>query len=311
MKTALVIGTKFATNNFHNGGSKRIMTVSSILETLDYEVRIISVDDYMSTKLGLQDVIVVVSFASAKSLCKAKAESKFLWFDPTDSWKTSRLSRIRKGEFKQFAGLIRDIFYLQKKIKVDLITFISRRDLNREFQFVKATAMQALIVPNKLEEFQMTKSFYRRILFVGDGKYGPNRQAEFFLSRVADHLPQGMRIQVIGAGYKNRYPKLDYLGEVSNEDLYHSDDIHIAPIFSGAGIKNKVLEPLSLGLNVITSIEGASGLVRSQNLFICKKPSEFAWSIIEIMNSEMKQEPVSDSIFLDDNTLEVFELLNL
>ncbi len=50
--------------------------------------------------------------------------------------------------------------------------------------------------------------------------------------------------------------------------MYFENDIHLAPIVDGAGVKNKVLIPYLLGITVLTTEEGANGLEPKSNLVV-------------------------------------------
>lgn len=66
-------------------------------------------------------------------------------------------------------------------------------------------------------------------------------------------------------------------------------DINICPMISGSGIKNKILESLSMGKpSVITSIaaEGIPELKDGENILIADKPQEFAEKIKILLENE-------------------------
>lgn len=298
MKRTLVIGTSYAVRSKISGASKRLETIKAILDLLGLKSEFMDSNDYSKQHSSHWDLIVVVSYSSANILEKARAESEFLWFDATDSWHISRLSRIKRGEAMQLAALLRDMYFIKKRIPVDLGTFISQRDLNRERGNVGKPTTPLFVLPNRLGPLVVSQDATERLVFVGDVKYGPNRIAIKFLKQIADKLPIGMDISVIGNEHPIRHSRLTNIGIVDIDDLYRHHDIHLAPIFSGAGIKNKVVEPLSLGLPVLTTNEGANGLVNLPNLYICHTENEYIETILNLRKSKERYNLVSTNPYL-------------
>ena len=85
------------------------------------------------------------------------------------------------------------------------------------------------------------------------------------------------------------YPEVRWHG-YANYDGFASD-IHIAPIIVGAGIKNKVANPLYNGLLVISTSEGANGIMPHKNLKVSKDLDEF----ISIMSKVSFGDPIQSS----------------
>jgi hypothetical protein len=97
------------------------------------------------------------------------------------------------------------------------------------------------------------------------------------------------------------------LSRVSDDELYGVGDIHLAPVFSGSGIKNKVAEPLFYGLKVITTKHGSNGLMQSKKLLVRNTPKEFAEAIKLALASVFPRE--LDSIIEVDESTEVLKIL--
>ena len=67
-------------------------------------------------------------------------------------------------------------------------------------------------------------------------------------------------------------------GEVENASVfYNSNDIMIVPLFSGSGIRIKVIEAMAFGKTVISTSVGAEGIdyTRGENLLIADLACEF------------------------------------
>ena len=299
-KKALIVGTATALSEYKSGASIRVNTVKKILEQSGYEVTLVSNQQFAKMPNAFFDLIVVVSFAAAQSLKKARVESNLLWLDATDSWHQSRISRIKSGEFIQLFALLRDFYRLNSARDLDLITFISRKDAARELRFTNKRGRAVYVFPNYFDQTLLLKNSDKRLVFVGDGNFGPNRKAIKFLKKVRRLLDENEVIYLIGRNLGRQSKGFITLGNVSDLDLYKVSDIHLAPVFSGSGIKNKVAEPLFYGLPVITTLHGSNGIKQSEKLIIRKTPKQFADAISKTLQAEFRKE--LDSIFELDET---------
>jgi glycosyltransferase involved in cell wall biosynthesis len=309
LKSALLIVTEIAASHFESGAKKRLSSIVFHLESLGYDIEIQRLNEFIGRETIHKDLVVVVSYACAKAIPKARREADFLWFDATDSWNASRISRFFRGEITQIVALMRDYFYLRKVKYVDLLTFISARDLQKESRFAEKKSLNIYVLPNLFTQSKVSQKKLMRLVFIGDGSYGPNRKALRFLRRVIIDLPPDKKITVIGRNLLSNSDGLVCVGYVEDKELYYLDDIHIVPIFSGAGIKNKVTEPLALGLRVITTPEGANGIVNNPNLHVCESATEFANKILELDSKGYATEMPEGNIYLDDETSKVIKLL--
>ncbi|MDX2128580.1 MAG: glycosyltransferase family 4 protein [Chloroherpetonaceae bacterium] len=166
-------------------------------------------------------------------------------------------------------------------------------------------------------------SFKNALLYSSDLSRNVNRDSlMWFLAQVWEELkakfPQ-LTLYVTGnapeslKSWAKGYHGVEFTGflsEVKLEELAVNCDAFIAPIFSGSGIKIKILWAMSLGLPVVTTPKGAEGieivpgkdfeLADNPNLFykklrnlleddhLRKKYAESGKSIIEMKYSEVK-----------------------
>jgi hypothetical protein len=301
-RKALIIGTEVATNGFESGASLRLNGMKDLLEKSQLKVTVASrseADNYLKNDW---DLIVLVSFATAQFLRKARKRSKFIWFDSTDSCRLTRFSLMRSGDLKQIPIFIRDQFWLWTAPTIDMLTFITRRDAEAE-KIWWAKRLAPVIYPVQNLERSINPSKETRLIFVGDGKYGPNLRAINFLRRVLDLLPTNQQIHVYGRGFEKLDPRFVIHGYCSVEEMYFENDIHLAPIESGAGLKLKVAVPLTNGLRVISTPEGANGFMQNSNLFLAADEKSFASRILGLSGVSNSNEGIAESgIFEDDGT---------
>jgi hypothetical protein len=310
-KRALIIGTEFATNGIESGGALRVNGIKDLLESLSFIVRIVSRKN--ATELLRQDwdLVVLVSFATAKFLRRARKSSNILWFDPTDSWQMTHYSLIRSGSLRQIPILIRDLFWLWTAPRIDLLTFVTRRDAQHERAWWR-DRLAPLIYPVHNLRRTINPSLETRFVFVGDGRYRPNTRAIKFLSKVLDFLPVSQQIQVYGRGFEGLDSRFVLHGYCPNEEMYFENDIHLAPMKSGSGLKLKVAVPLANGLKVISTLEGANGFSKNQNLITALNEESFAAKMLQLKGSQRLAKPILRAdIYEDDDTALILNWINI
>lgn len=191
--------------------------------------------------------------------------------------------------------------YEQKLEKYNLTLVCSGEDkqyLEREHQLKNIS-----VLPNGVD----TDNFYPRphnyshnqtLLFTGNMDYGPNIDAVIYFTR--EILPviraKFPAVQFIIAGQRpvakvtalaNDHVKVT--GFIQNlADQYNEASVVVAPLRFGAGTQNKVLESMAMGVPVVCSNIGFEGLgvVSGQGAIMQTNPSDFAASVIELLESE-------------------------
>ncbi len=255
------------------------------------------------------DIIAVVSFSVARMLQPARKKTEFLWFDPTDSWKLTRYSLFKSGDLKQIFALGRDLFWVLKAPKIDLLTFITRRDSVAEKNWWKKR-VTPLILPVFNLERTLKDTNKVRLVFVGDGRYVPNKKALRSLKKLVKKLPMSQKVHLYGKGLTVSNSRFISHGYVSNDEIYKKNDIHLAPVQHGAGMKLKVVLPLSNGIRVISTLEGSTGL-RSNPLL--KVISSFPDFVSEVKKGLLLETPGNNqlikNLYLDDETVEISAIL--
>jgi hypothetical protein len=303
-RVALIIGTEVATNGFESGAALRLDSIKNLLENAGFKT---SVASRGSAKIYLKsdwDLVVLVSFSTSSLLRLARKRSKMLWFDPTDSWTLTRLSLLFGADFKQAFILMRDLFFIWTSPKIDLITFISERDSNKEkLWWVKRSVPFILSIEGLDREIKPAK--YARLVFSGDGRYRPNQKALKFLSKTSEFLPSDLQIHLMGRDLRSTSKRFKVHGYLSHQEMYFSHDIHLAPIEHGGGLKLKVAVPLWNGLRVISTPEGSNGFKKSARLKIASTPRDFAEQISEFLREDNHGEgfkPRNEIYLRHDNT---------
>lgn len=307
-RKALIIATCTAMSGYENGGSTRLDQIEKILVDLGFVIVKVckkNAKTYLRES-GDLDLVVISSYSCASLGHLARQRATFLWFDPYDSWIKSRLSLIKSGSVFQIVLLIRDAFFINKFPKTDLVTFVTKNDANTQRLFSKTRLTK--ILPIYPEIPRLSSQMTRRIIFVGDGKYKPNRMSLRFLNDIGKEL--NSEIFVVGKDYPEAkmLTHLVFLGYQDKSEIYRELDIHLVPIKRGAGIKTKAITPLMLGLPVIAFPEAASPFKDLPNLWTAKTSTDFAIIVDEISNENVSLGSNSD-IYLVDESATVRNLL--
>ena len=92
---------------------------------------------------------------------------------------------------------------------------------------------------------------------------------------------------MIGSGWPKWVkflPNLFFNGYQEESNIYSQLDIHLAPMRQRAGIKNKIVLPLTAGLPVVAYKSGVNGIDNCDNLFISDSISGFISILSSIIN---------------------------
>ncbi|MFZ4399995.1 MAG: glycosyltransferase family 4 protein [Bacteroidales bacterium] len=91
----------------------------------------------------------------------------------------------------------------------------------------------------------------------------------------------------------SNFPNVEILGEVDDaKNFMHSKAIMIVPLFSGSGVRIKIIEAMAMGKVVITTSIGAEGIncTHNENIFIANTIEEFKNAVIDaVLNQEKRK----------------------
>lgn len=133
------------------------------------------------------------------------------------------------------------------------------------------------------------------VLYVGTVHYPPNLQGlKWFIDnvwpRVISRRPDA-RFRVIGKGghlLENSDASVEILDYVANLDMHYAEaDVLVVPLFSGSGIRLKILESFALGIPVVSTTEGYLGLdlTPDEELLAADEAPMFANALLKILSS--------------------------
>jgi glycosyltransferase involved in cell wall biosynthesis len=138
-----------------------------------------------------------------------------------------------------------------------------------------------------------------RLIFVGYLPHTPNEEGlRWFLEKSYSHVLEEepkAQLVVVGGGPSNRIRGLmhdcgvEYQGFV--EDLrseYARARVYLAPIFSGGGIRTKIVEAMAAGMPIVTTGFGPLGIgIRpGDHLLTADDPKEYARCVVRLLRDD-------------------------
>lgn len=152
-------------------------------------------------------------------------------------------------------------------------------------------------MPEYLDEHdEIQKGDFYDLIFIGNMSYTPNIEAiSWFIDNCWKQLSmkiENIRLWVVGTSpasrlverYKN-IENITFTGYVRSLKPYLKvSDVSIAPMFSGSGMQNKILEAMFFSVPVVTTSLGIGDIsaLANENVFICNTKEEFTTLLIKL-----------------------------
>lgn len=174
------------------------------------------------------------------------------------------------------------------------------------------------VIPNGVDTSYFSNTSHDdevRLVFLGDMSTPPNNDAvKYFVEDIYPDVlkEESVKFYVVG---RNPSAYINSLNDDSNIVVTGSVDdvrkyltrgsIFITPMISGTGIKNKILEAMSMELPVISTSCGISG-INGENMIhflLADSPEEFKDKIIKLIHDEKLREKIGTDarIFVENN----------
>ena len=160
------------------------------------------------------------------------------------------------------------------------------------------------VIPNGVDSsyfHPIAKARTSDLVFVGNLSYQPNQDAVAYL--VNEIMPllhkqqPGIRLLIAGAHMPTFMKKWEsdtvqcagWFNDI--RDAYASASLFVAPLFSGAGLQNKLLEAMSMGMPcVTTSVVNASlNADPNRNIIIANNADEISRAILQLLTNKDEQ----------------------
>lgn len=169
----------------------------------------------------------------------------------------------------------------------DIVMVISTEEKYLFSQFLdKEVVLVTHAIDNDIEN-NLDKVF--DIIYVASNNPHNIAGAKWFFENVYPQLPDTIKIHVIGGVIDNivDYPNVDKSPFIENlSDCYMDAKIAICPMFSGTGVKIKVIEALYHGLPVVCNEKAVDGLTNKNKngCLVTNDSYEFADNINQLIN---------------------------
>lgn len=190
-------------------------------------------------------------------------------------------------------------FEIKNALQVDAITAITKQDAVY-FKSVGCTCpifvSPAGLVLDKFKQDNSSKE-QMSIFHLGSLDWMPNREGvQWFLDEVWPDLHKkspDLKFYIAGRNMpddfiQQEYPNVKVLGEVEDAvSFMNSKNIMVVPLFSGSGMRVKIIEGMALGKVVIATPIGAEGLEveNGKHLYIASTPTQFVDHIVACLNN--------------------------
>lgn len=238
---------------------------------------------------------VIRKYSNAKIVYRAHNIEHEIW---------ERTAAMAKGWEKiYFRILSRRIKKLEKGMlnRYDLLVPITERDGkildklgNKKPRHVSQTGIDSsVLIPNS------KKLKHPTLFHIGSLDWTPNQEGLiWFLEKcwpkINDKFPE-LKFYIAGrnAPYwfkrKMDLPNVVFEGEVPDAyDFMNSKSIMVVPLFSGSGMRIKIIEGMALGKPIITTSIGTEGIstTAGENIMLAETADEFVSSVSELIDNQ-------------------------
>ncbi len=222
------------------------------------------------------------------------------WWHFYLGWKRSLSRRAR---FTQLLGSFDTIIHNRRTLRsFDRILVTSEEERARALELVPEAKVEALpFLLLDCEQFVPHVDIPQSpsLVFVGFLPHTPNEEGlRWFLEKVWPQVRRAepdVRLTVVGAGASNHMLGLmhdsgvDYRGFVEDlRALYAQSRVYLAPIFTGGGIRTKILEAMAAGVPVVSSKFAPLGLgtEEGEHLLAADSPGEYARDVLRLLKDD-------------------------
>ena len=154
-----------------------------------------------------------------------------------------------------------------------------------------------------------------KLVFLGDMSTPPNNDAvKYFIENIYPEVLKEISINfyIVGRNPSNyiqqlsENPNITVTGSVNDVRTYLTKgSIFITPMISGTGIKNKILEAMSMELAVVSTSIGISGIDSDNNIhyLLADTPEAFKQKIIQLFHDKKLRDDlgISARLFVEKN----------
>ncbi len=185
----------------------------------------------------------------------------------------------------------------------DHLTIISEQDRD-QFKFENACNIQ--VIPNGISPsfFDYNNAIDKMydIVFVGNMSYLPNIEAaEYIIHQILPQLNSDIKVLLAGAQPSPRIhnlagPHVHVSGWMDDIRVaYASGKIFVAPMWTGTGQQNKILEAMAMGIPCITThvVNNAILATENEEILLAETDKEFTNAILKLLSDAQLYDKLS------------------
>jgi glycosyltransferase involved in cell wall biosynthesis len=184
----------------------------------------------------------------------------------------------------------------------DLLVPITQRDAlafekmgNQRPVFVSQTGIDSKDIRTDFSSIEFPSLFY-----IGALDWAPNQEGLIWFvencwERLSERFPD-LKFYIAGRNAprwletKINRANVIFLGEIKDAHQYiHSKAIMVVPLFSGSGMRIKIIEGMSLGKTIVTTPVGTEGIstTHAKNIWVAETPSDFINTIGNLIENKI------------------------
>lgn len=224
---------------------------------------------------------------SSKLIYRAHNIENVLWKTKADFLNFNKSSFFNYFKKIIYLNIEKNIRHYEQKqlIRFDLIATLSDIDSNyfkNLYKFVK----KAPIFIGEAIQIKRNQESKLKIVILGSMDWQPNiAGSKWFIQNVWKNLnPNEFELTIAGKGATkifNNIPNLKF-DEYWNhfDEIKEKYDVLIVPLFSGGGIRIKILEAIQYQLPLISTTKGIEGIIIDSSIYIANSKEDF----IQVLN---------------------------
>ncbi|MDF2448532.1 MAG: glycosyltransferase [Bacteroidota bacterium] len=237
---------------------------------------------------------VIKKYSQAKIILRSHNVEHQIWERHLSNEKTGLKTRYLKVQNSRLKA-----FELKAFRDVDAIVTITSEDEKNISTLFPGKKIHTCLTGINLNSYQQVlKPLYPNTLFhFASMDWMPNVEAvEWFMEHVWNNVLRvkpDVQLVLAGRGMPEHIKKMasrnvKVIDDVKDSaEFYRTYDIMLVPLWSGSGLRIKLVEGLAYGKAIVTTSIGAEGIpyTLNENFMVADSPEKFAQAVISLLNN--------------------------